>query len=249
MLFHAAILGQSLQTQAVTLTFTGDQMRVGRSQHQIDHIGMCSHDFRQRFDRIFDALAGPQQTEGEQHHLPCHSELLFVETGILERDVWNAVRDDVHFGVGYSVGFPQDLGTFARHHHQAVAAVDQLLHDLPLGRVGVTQHRMQGRHNRHAHFLQQRQQVAARGPAIDAELVLHAEHLRVIEVQEIRRAAIRIKILLDQFELDPWRILVALYPVIHRSGITFRQRICRAHSLTKVPSEGGDPAQPGFVIS
>ena len=132
------------------------------------------------------------------------------------------MRNDVHLRLRHTVDFAQDLRALARHHHQAVAAPHQFLHHLALRGIRVAQHRVQRRHHRHPHFLEQRQQMAARRPAVDAELMLHAEHVRVVEVQKIRRAPVGIEILLQQLEAHPRRIVVALRPVIHRADKTFR---------------------------
>ena len=114
--------------------------------------------------------------------------------------------------VRHAVGVAQDLRALARHHHHAVAALHQLFHHLALRGVGLAQHRVQGRDHRHPHFLEQRQQMAARRSAVDAELVLHAEHVGVVEIQEIRGPPIGIEVLLQELEAHPRRVLVTLRP-------------------------------------
>jgi hypothetical protein len=42
--------------------------------------------------------------------------------------------------------------------------------------------------------------MAASSPSVDAELMLHAEHLSVVEVQEIRRLPIGSEILLHDLK-------------------------------------------------
>ena len=48
--------------------------------------------------------------------------------------------------------------------------------------------------------------------------MLDAEDIRVVEVQEIRRPAIGIQILLVQLEAHALRVIIGLKLVIHRAG-------------------------------
>ena len=189
-LLDPAVLGQPLQAQPVAFAFPRHQVGMGGPQHQVDRLGMPLHDLRQRLDDVFEALARPQQAEGEQHLAAFHAELGLVEAGVHEGHVRDAVGDEVHLVGGHPVGLLQDLLAPARHDHQAVAAQDEFLHHPPLLGIGLAQDGVQGRHHRHAHFLEQGQHVAAGGAAVDAELVLQAQHLGVAEVQEVRRAPV-----------------------------------------------------------
>ena len=65
--------------------------------------------------------------------------------------------------------------------------------------------------------LSKRQQMAARRSAVDAELVLHAEHIDVVEVQEVRRAPVGIEVLLVKLEAHTRRIVVAFRAIIDRA--------------------------------
>ena len=60
--------------------------------------------------------------------------------------------------------------------------------------------------------------MSASSPSVDAELMLHAEHLSVVEVQEIRRLPIGSEVLLHDLKAHAWRIGVALGAVIDRSN-------------------------------
>ena len=58
--------------------------------------------------------------------------------------------------------------------------------------------------------------MAARRAAVDAELVLNGQHLRVVEIEEIRRPAVGIQILFEHLETHPRRIPIALRTIVHR---------------------------------
>ncbi len=110
------------------------------------------------------------------------------------------MRDDVDLRVRHRIDFAQYLCTFVRHHHQPLAALADLVHHLSLHSGGLLQQRVQSGHHRHTHLLEQCQQMTARRPAVNAKLVLHTQHVRVVEVQEICCSPIRIDVLLQQFK-------------------------------------------------
>ena len=72
----AEILGEVFQAGAVFLALAGDQVRMGGAEHQIDRLRVALDDFRHRADGVFDALAGAEQAEGEQHGFARHAELV-----------------------------------------------------------------------------------------------------------------------------------------------------------------------------
>ena len=77
---------------------------------------------------------------------------------------------------------------------------------------------MQGGHHGHADFLEQGQDVAPGRSAVDAEFMLDAQHVRVVEVEEVRRPAIGMQVFLVQFEAHPRRILVGVDAIVHGAG-------------------------------
>ncbi len=63
-------------------------------------------------------------------------------------------------------------------------------------------------------FAQQRENVAARSPAEDAVFELQADHIDVVDVQEVGGAEIRIDVLFDELEAHAGRIVVALFRIV-----------------------------------
>jgi hypothetical protein len=66
--------------------------------------------------------------------------------------------------------------------------------------------------------------MTSSSPSVDAELMLHAEHLGIVEVQEIRRLPIRSEILLHDLKAHAGRISITLGSVIDRSDKAIRTR-------------------------
>ena len=108
---------------------------------------------------------------------------------------------------------------------------------------------MEGGHDRHVQFAQQRQHVAAGRPAVDPELVLHADDVHVADVQEVRRALVRGQILLLDLEANDVRIFVAARDVVHRHGEALALRVLRGHGGQQVGRERGDAAFARQVIA
>ncbi len=136
-------------------------MRVCGTQHEINHIWMSSNNFRQRLDRVFNPLARADQPEGQKHLATRDAELLFIGAGIDKGEVGNAVSNDVHFRIRHAVGIAQNIGPFAGHHHQSVAAFRKLLHHLAL-RIGwFLKKGVERGHHRHSNFFQQREEVTS----------------------------------------------------------------------------------------
>ena len=218
-------------------------------QHEIDQVGVPLHDLRKRLDHILDPLARPDQPESKQHLLPLHAKLPLEESGFDEFHVRNAVRNDIHLFFGHPVGFRENLGSLAGHDHQSVAAGYQLLHHFPLSRIRIAQDRVKSRYHRHPDLAKQSQQMASRRTSIDAELVLHAECLGVVEIQKVSCYAVGLEILFHDLKAYTWRIGIALGAVIHRPDKAIRSRGDQGNRLAQIMRKSGDPAQPWQIIA
>ena len=87
--------------------------------------------------------------------------------------------------------------------------------------------------------------MTARRSAVDAELVLHTKHIRVVEVQKVRCTPIGIEVFLQQLKAHTLRILIALHAIIDRTDKTISIRSRSSHRFTQIMRERRDPAEPG----
>ena len=246
---HPPLLGEEFQTQAVTLPLPGQQMGVRGTEHQVDHAGMAACDFREGLDHMLDSLARTDQAEREKHPSSLHPELRLTPPRIAQLQVRDAVRDDVDFSLMKAVSLLQDLDPLARHHHHAVASLQQFLHDLPLGPVRFAQDRVQRGDNRHPHLAEKSQKMASGRASVDPELMLDAKQVGVVEVQEIGAAPVGIEILLQEFEADAGRVVVPLGAVVHRPDIAFGVGGGGGHRFAEILREGRDPAMSRRIVA
>ena len=117
--------------------------------------------------------------------------------------------------VRHAVDVAQQRGAVGAHDDQALRERGQLVHHRALRRVGLGEDGVQRRHDRHAQLAQQREDVAAGLAAEDPVLVLHAQDVDGVDVQEVRRAPVRGEVALGDLEADPRRVGVAPAGVVH----------------------------------
>jgi hypothetical protein len=98
-----------LQHDTVGIPMLFQNMRMGCTQDNIDHIGVFFDDRRKRLQYIFNALIGGKQAEGEQHFFAFHTELVFVEAGINKGRIRNAVMDKDNFLFGHGVDLFEEI--------------------------------------------------------------------------------------------------------------------------------------------
>lgn len=246
-LFDATFFGESFEAESISFAFPGDEMRMGGTEDEIDDVGMTFDDGWERFNGIFNAFAGSKQAKSEQHHAAFNTELSFEKTGVVERNVGDAVGDDVDLGVGNGIGVAQDVGTFAGHDHEAIAALHQFLHHLALGRIRGLQDGVQGGDHGHAHLLEQGEKMATCRSAVDAEFMLDAEDVGVVEVEKIGGAAVGVQIFFEHLEAHSRWILVTFELVVDGTCKTLGSGDRVADRFTQIMREGGNAAAPRLV--
>jgi hypothetical protein len=69
-------------------------------------------------------------------------------------------------------------------------------------RIGLAENRVEGRDDRHAKLAQHGEDVAPRPPSEDAVLVLHAQDVDAVDVQEVRGATVRGDVAFGDLEAD-----------------------------------------------
>lgn len=85
-------------------------------------------------------------------------------------------------------------------------------------------------------------------PAEDAELMLHAYHVGVVQVQEIRRLLAGGQVLLLNLEAHFGRIRVAVSQVVDGHDGTVETATQTGHRRAQIGGELGDAALAGQVI-
>src|SRR5690606_14979814 len=101
----------------------------------------------------------------------------------------------------------------------------------------------------HLQVAQQREDVASGRPAVDAELVLHAGHLGIAEVDEIRGATVGVDVLFRDLEPYFGRIIIAGRIVVHGNDQAFRIRKLAGDRVTDVMRERGNATFAGEVVA
>ena len=91
--------------------------------------------------------------------------------------------------------------------------------------------------------------MAAGLAAENAELVLHAEHVGVVEVQEIRRAPVGVDLAVVQLETHRGRIIVTAGPVVHRQSEALHVGKHGGDGVQKVSGEGRDATLARHVVA
>ena len=109
--------------------------------------------------------------------------------------------------------------------------------------------RVQCSHQRGAQLAEQGEDVAAVWTAEDAEFVLQADEIDLVDVQEIRGLEVGRQIAFVKLEADPRRILVTLLAVVHRDSKTACLRELAGEGLAQIGSEGGDAALSRHVVA
>ena len=190
--------------------------------------GCACDDLRQCLDDVFVALAARHEAEGEDHLLADHAVLLLVIRGIEEGHVGHAVRNDRNPARRDAIDLAQDLGGALAHHHDPIRQAADGADDLLLVLVGLLEDGVEGGDDRHAQVLQQADDIVARLAAIDAELVLEADGIDAVHVEEVDGAAVVADDPLADLELHLGRVVVAERDVVHRHRPQFGVRRMRS---------------------
>ena len=191
--------GSRLEHQPVRLTLTLDDMGMRRAEHDVDGLGMNGEDRGQRIDDVLDALVWRQQPEGQDDGLPVQAEAFFAAAA--GRNLRNAVRDQIDLIRGNAMHPFEQLGAGLAHHDQPLRQPRQLLEHHALRRIRFRQDRVQRRDDRHPQVSQQLEQMRTRLAAEDPVFVLDRQHVHLVDVQKISRAAIRARGPLPRFRI------------------------------------------------
>ena len=159
------------------------------------------------------------------------------------------MRNEIDLGGGRLVNILQHLVPAFGHGDQPGRVRNQFLHHAPLGVVGLAQDGVERGDDGHFQFANQRQQMAAGGPAVNPKLVLNADDVHVADVDEVRRALVGREILLFYFETHDAGILVALLNIINRHRKALALGVLRRHRGEQVGRERGDATLARQIVA
>ncbi len=222
---------------------------MGRTRHQVHHVFVFRQDLRHGLNYVFDALIRREQSEGEQHRFPFDAETVLIEIGIEKGQVGNAVRDHVDLAARHLEDFLQELGRKLAHDNEAVGKLSDLFHDAELVGAGLAQNGVQRGHHRHLQSAQQMQDMASGRAAENSILVLQADHVDIVEVQEFRGLLIRGHVILRQRPSHSCGIVISLFRIVHRQRQQPGRAIFSRDGLAQVGGEGGDSTMTRKIIA
>ena len=179
---------------------------------------MLRQNRRQCPNHVLNPLVRRQQAECEQHELALRAKPVFEIVGIHERKIGHAVRNNIDLSARNRIHFAQEAGRLLAHHNKAIGKLRNLFQHGALIRIGIAQDCVKRCNQRHLQLVQQRENVTARNPAVDAILMLQADKIVAVEIQELGGSLIGSDILLLKFQAHLLRILVARLRIVDRNG-------------------------------
>ena len=123
--------------------------------------------------------------------------------------------DEDDFLFGYRVDILEEVGGLPAHDDQFIGQIGQFGHDGTIFRRGIIQYRVQGRHHRHAQITQQFQQMTAGRPTENTVFMLHADDIRLIDIEKLRRGAVIAQLVL--IDLETYLLRIRDIPRVCRS--------------------------------
>src|ERR1700675_633220 len=85
------VFGEVLQRSPVLVTVAPQDMRVGYAGDHVDDVFVARQDFGQGLDDVFYDLVGREQSKREQNVFAFGSEGIFIEIGVRESEVRDAM--------------------------------------------------------------------------------------------------------------------------------------------------------------
>jgi hypothetical protein len=159
------------------------------------------------------------------------------------------VRNDVDAAGCDAVDRVQHVPAVLAHDDQPLRQGGDFVDDQPLRGVGRTQNRVQRRDDRHPERSQQEQQVIAGLAAEDAELMLQADQVHLIDVQVVRASQVGDGVRFGDLETHDRGVRVYLAGIVHRDDKCLHRGSGARQRVDQVGGEGGNPALTRQVIA
>src|SRR5580692_7624750 len=246
--FYAQPFGQALQRLPVSVAFPPQYMRVRDAGNHVKHVAVALENLWQRFYDVLYSFVRREQSKRQQNLFSLRPEPVFVKTWVGERQIGDAMWNQVDLLGRNLKHFLQDRRGLLAHDDQAVRKRRNLRHHPALVGIWLTQDCVQGRSERHPQSSQKFQNMPAGEATKDSIFVLQANQIDVAEVQEVRGLPVGSQIIFRQLESHSRGIRITLFGVVDRKG----QQLCRAifcvYCVAQIRRERRNPASPRKII-
>ncbi len=246
--FDPEVLRQILQVHPVLVTFAPQHMRMSYTGYHVYNIAVARQDSWQGFYDVFYALIPREQAKCEQNILSLGSEAILVEIGVRERQIGDAMRNQIDLFDWNVEHFLQDLCGGLAHDDQAVRKRRDFLHHRALVGSWIAKHGVQRRDERYAQVPQQLQDMPAGNAAKDSIFVLEADQIDVAEIEKVRGLPVGSLTVLGQLEPHPDRIVVTLLRIVNRERQQLRRTVFRVYGVAQVGCKRRDSTTPRKII-
>ena len=217
------------------------------SENKVERIGMGGRHVAHRFDRILEALAATEQTEGRDDGAFAESEGALRRRSRLrgvKGNVGNAVMNDVDFRRIDAVIFAENIFAGLRMHDDRIGAFGDAPRNGAMRVARVGQHGVQRDDRRLFQLFEEIEKPRALGAAEETVLVLYVDQTRVAGVDERSRRAVRSAIVLGQTGHDVGRVdALAAAGLVDRDNLAIGTESL-IETRNHIDREGRDPALP-----
>ncbi len=148
-----------------------------------------------------------------------------------------------------AVHLPQDRAPLRAHDDDSLGELEDLVEHRALVGVRRVEDGVERRDDRHPQLAQERADEAARLAAEDSELVLEADHIDGVHVEEVGGAPVGGEVRLGDLEADAGRIVVPCADLVHRQDEAVGVGGLVRDRVREVRGERGDAALARRVVA
>ena len=159
------------------------------------------------------------------------------------------MRDEVDLVGADAVHLSQERRAGSAHDDQPLRQRRELVHHAALERVGLGEDGVQGRDDRHPQLAQQLKDVTPGLSTEDAVLVLDADDIDRVDVQEVGGPPVRRHLALRDLEANAGRVGVTPAGIVHREDEALDLGMGRGDRAAQIRGERGDPALARQVVA
>ncbi len=211
---------------------------MGGAEYHVHRTRPASQDLRHGIDHDLDALVRRQQAEGQDDRSAGEAQLQLRDRGVLERCIWNSVRNDVDLLRRNAVDRMQQIASLLCHHHDLRGPLDYVGQHTLLDRIRLGENRMQRSDEWHVQLRHESLYVGSGLAAEDAELMLQADDIEGTCIEARRSARIVLRVHVVNLRLHHSRVTVRLALLRHSDDLRLHVALC--DGLLQVAGERSD---------